>query len=62
MGTAIAIFAFLPVCQARRGNIMVDTFTGFLSPRTCRIIDGLWDLVYAGCGAFNYLLHGARLA
>ncbi len=52
MGTAIAVFAFLPVCQARRGNIVVDTFTGFLSPRACQLIDGLWDLVYAACAGF----------
>src|SRR5262245_10807429 len=27
MGTAIAVFAFLPFCQLRRGNIVVDTFS-----------------------------------
>jgi TRAP-type C4-dicarboxylate transport system permease small subunit len=32
MATAVAVFAYLPYTQARRGNIMVDTF---------------WDLIYA---------------
>ena len=27
MATAIAAFCFLPLCQLRRGNIFVDTFT-----------------------------------
>ena len=30
MATAIAVFSFLPYCQARRGNIVVDTFTTWL--------------------------------
>jgi hypothetical protein len=33
MATAIAIFAFLPYRQARRGNIVVDTFTSGLPER-----------------------------
>ena len=33
MATAIAIFTFLPYCQARRGNIVVDTFTSWLPRR-----------------------------
>jgi len=48
MGTAIAVFAFLPFCQARRGNIIVDSFTARLPGRVRRVIDGAWDLVYAG--------------
>ena len=27
IGTAVAVFAFLPYCQVVRGNIVVDTFT-----------------------------------
>ena len=41
------MFAFLPLTQARRGNIVVDTFTGWLPPRIQRAIDAFWDLVYA---------------
>lgn len=45
MATAIAIFAYLPYTQTRRGHIMVDTFTGWLPRRTCQIIDAFWDLI-----------------
>jgi TRAP-type C4-dicarboxylate transport system permease small subunit len=47
MATAIAIFAFLPYAQARRANIVVDTFTTRLPPRVNARIDAFWDLVYA---------------
>lgn len=53
MATAIAVFAYLPYTQARRHNIVVDTFTTRLSPRTCARIDAVWDLVYAGAAAFT---------
>jgi TRAP-type C4-dicarboxylate transport system permease small subunit len=52
MGAAIAVFTFLPYTQARRGNILVDTFTGWLPVRTNRLIDAFWDLVYAGTMGF----------
>ena len=48
MATAIAVFSFLPYCQARRGNIVVDSFTTRLPPRVNAVIDAFWDLVYAG--------------
>ena len=48
MATAVSIFAFLPYTQARRGNIVVDTFTSKLPPRLNARIDAFWDLVYAG--------------
>ncbi len=47
MGTAISVFCFLPLCQARRGNIMVDTFTAGLPARVNARIDAFWDAVYA---------------
>jgi TRAP-type mannitol/chloroaromatic compound transport system permease small subunit len=47
MGTAVAVFCFLPFCQAARGNIVVDTFTSRLSQRTRARIDAMWDVVYA---------------
>lgn len=46
MGAALTVFFFLPACQARRGNIVVDTFTGFLSPVARARIDALWDIIY----------------
>jgi len=47
MATAVAIFAFLPYCQLRRGNISVDAFTTWLPARANAVIDVFWDLVYA---------------
>jgi TRAP-type C4-dicarboxylate transport system permease small subunit len=47
IATALAVFAFLPLCQGRRGNIMVDTFTTRLPQTARRTLDALWDIVYA---------------
>ncbi len=52
MATAIAIFAYLPYTQARRGNIIVDTFTGWLPKRTVELIDAFWDLCYLAFMSF----------
>ena len=52
MGLALAVFAFLPLCQAHRGNVMVDTFTLRLPGRVQAMIDALWDVLYAGFAAF----------
>ena len=46
IGTAVAVFAFLPLCQSRRGNIVVDTFTTELPASVRNGLDALWDLVY----------------
>jgi TRAP-type C4-dicarboxylate transport system permease small subunit len=57
MGTALAVFAFLPLCQIRRGNIVVDTFSASWPPRLLNMIDALWDLVYAALmGLMAYAL------
>ena len=68
MATAVAVFAYLPYTQARRGNIMVDTFTGWLSARARNVMDAFWDLVFAGfmgfcalaliVGTFDYIRSG----
>lgn len=47
--TALAIFAFLPFTQARRGNIVVDSFSSGWPDGLRRAIDGVYDLIY---GAF----------
>jgi TRAP-type C4-dicarboxylate transport system permease small subunit len=52
MGLALAVFAFLPLCQAHRGNVMVDTFTSRLPSRVQAAVDALWDLVYAAFAGF----------
>jgi TRAP-type C4-dicarboxylate transport system permease small subunit len=52
MGLAVTVFAFLPLCQAKRGNVMVDTFTTWL-PRGAQIaLDVFWDIVFAAFAAF----------
>jgi TRAP-type C4-dicarboxylate transport system permease small subunit len=47
IATALGAFAFLPLCQARRGNVIVDTFTARLPEHARRGLDALWDLAYA---------------
>jgi TRAP-type C4-dicarboxylate transport system permease small subunit len=47
IATALTVFFYLPYTQARRANIMVDTFTQRLSPRLRDAIDAFWDLVFA---------------
>jgi TRAP-type C4-dicarboxylate transport system permease small subunit len=57
MATAIAIFAYLPYTEARRGNMVVDTFTGWLPARANRFIDAFWSLIYAAVmGLIGYCL------
>jgi TRAP-type C4-dicarboxylate transport system permease small subunit len=51
VGCAVAVFAFLPWCQLRGGNIIVDFFTVRAPP-----------LVRAGLDAVNALLLGAIFA
>ncbi len=51
MGTAVAVFAFLPYCQIVRGNIVVDTFTAHLPARLRGRMDAIWDVVYAAAMA-----------
>lgn len=46
-GLAVAIFAFLPICQLHNANIIVDTFTQRLPAGTRGAIDGFWALLYA---------------
>lgn len=46
MATAVAAFCFLPLCQLRRGNIFVDTFTLKLPQAWQDRLDALWDVVY----------------
>jgi TRAP-type C4-dicarboxylate transport system permease small subunit len=48
MGTAMAVFCYLPYAQVRGANIMVDTFTLRLPQAWQMRLDALWDLVFAG--------------
>jgi TRAP-type C4-dicarboxylate transport system permease small subunit len=47
MALALAVFASMPLCQLRGGNLFVDTFTARLPMAVQRRIDGVWALVYA---------------
>ncbi|HEX2726477.1 MAG TPA: TRAP transporter small permease [Beijerinckiaceae bacterium] len=47
IATGVGAFAFLPLCQARRGNVIVDTFTTRLPQRARDGLDAVWDLTYA---------------
>jgi len=61
IGTAVAIFAFLPYCQLRRGNVVVDLFTTRLPRGAQSLLDAVWALVFAViAGLFAWRLwHGA---
>jgi TRAP-type C4-dicarboxylate transport system permease small subunit len=47
LGCAVGIAAFLPWCQWRRGNIIVDFFTARLPPRAQGVLDGIGALLLA---------------
>ncbi|MRX48998.1 TRAP transporter small permease subunit [Paracoccus sp. S-4012] len=46
MASAVAIFAFLPLCQLRAGNVLVDFFTMRASPRTNHLLEAVGDLIW----------------
>ncbi len=47
IGSAVVIFAFLPYCQLRGGNVIVDVFTRGAGARTRARLDSVHSLVYA---------------
>jgi TRAP-type C4-dicarboxylate transport system permease small subunit len=48
IAVALSAFSFLPFCQAKRGNIIVDAFTARLPAVLRNALDAFWDIVYAG--------------
>jgi TRAP-type C4-dicarboxylate transport system permease small subunit len=56
-----AIFAFLPYCQLKRGNVIADFFTQHASPRTKARLDAAGNLLYLAAAAmFTWrLVYGA---
>ncbi|MBU3029006.1 TRAP transporter small permease [Paracoccus marinaquae] len=46
IGSAIAIFCFLPWCQSTGGNVLVDFFTQKTGPRMNHLLEALGDLLY----------------
>lgn len=49
LGAGAAIAAFLPYCQVRGGNVIVDFFTGGLSAAARARIDAVHGLIFAFC-------------
>lgn len=47
MGTAIAVFLFLPYCHLQRGNVVVDLFLSWAPQRVQSAFDALSGLVLA---------------
>jgi TRAP-type C4-dicarboxylate transport system permease small subunit len=51
VATGAAIALFMPWCQVRRGNIIVDFFTAKASERTNALLDRFGALLLAACFA-----------
>lgn len=51
-GTAIAVFAFLPWCQLRRGHVTVDVFLFWASERTRAVLSLIGNILMTGAAAF----------
>ena len=47
MACAIAVFSFLPHCQLKKGNVLVDFFTYNSSARTKGILDSISAIIYS---------------
>ena len=47
MGTAIAVFLFLPYCHLQRGNVVVDLFLSWAPRRVQTFFDGVSGLLLA---------------
>lgn len=61
LGSAIAIFCFLPWCQVNGGNVLVDFFTQKSSARTNHLLEAVGDLIYLLIAALLLwrMYHGA---
>lgn len=51
MGTAIAVFLFLPYCHLQRGNVVVDLFLAWAPRRVQAFFDGASGLLLAAIAA-----------
>jgi len=45
--SGFAVFCFLPICQLRRGHVIVDLFTNAMGPRLVRWVDALSEIIMA---------------
>ncbi len=46
-GCGFSAFLFLPLCQLKRGHVMVDLFSNWLPLRARNGLEGFWDIVFA---------------
>ncbi len=51
-GTAVAVFAFLPWCQLRRGHVTVDVFLFWASPRMRAVLGLVGNILMTGATTF----------
>ncbi|MDO5642663.1 MAG: TRAP transporter small permease, partial [Paracoccus sp. (in: a-proteobacteria)] len=51
LGSAVLIACFLPWCQVRGGNVLVDFFTMRAGARVNHLLEALGDLIYLLIGA-----------
>lgn len=60
LACAVSVSLFLPLCQLRRGHVMVDVFTAALPRKANRGLDTLWLMLLAAVWAFLCvrLFHG----
>jgi len=49
LGCAIAIFAFMPYCQMRAANVIVDFFTARLSQAIRDALDAVMNATFSAC-------------
>lgn len=49
LGCAVAIFAFMPYCQMRSANVIVDFFTAKLSRARRDALDTLMNTIFSAC-------------
>ncbi len=47
LGSAVAAFLFLPICQLKRRHVRVDLFSNWLPHRLRRGLDRGWEIVFA---------------
>ena len=62
MGCAVAIFMFLPLCQLREGNIIVDAFTMKITPFAKTLLDIVGVLMFCIMAIFFSIrmIYGVR--
>ena len=60
MGCAVAMFSFLPLCQFKNGNVIVDFFTVNLSNKIKNSLNGLGAFLFFFSCNFFYMENDLR--